>query len=73
MSHQIALDAMGLNLGWVYLFMGIIIGSAVIPLWNMMTWDKASGPGAIISAWSGLILAVTGWMVGAKIQGGTGE
>ena len=40
---SIALNAMGLNLGWVYLFMGVVIGSAVIPLWNMMTWDKASG------------------------------
>jgi SSS family transporter len=67
---SIALNAMGLNLGWVYLFMGICIGSAVIPLWNMMTWDKASGKGAVIAAWSGLVLAVTGWMVGAKIQGG---
>uniref|UniRef100_A0A7S1YU98 Urea active transporter n=1 Tax=Trieres chinensis TaxID=1514140 RepID=A0A7S1YU98_TRICV len=67
---SIALDAMGLNLGWVYLFMGIMIGSAVIPLWNMMTWDKASGKGAVIAAWSGLALALTGWMVGAKIQGG---
>merc|ERR1719352_2072328 len=27
---------MGLSLGWVYLFMGIVIGSAVIPLWNLM-------------------------------------
>lgn len=33
---SIALNAMGLNLGWVYLFMGVVIGSAVIPLWNMM-------------------------------------
>ncbi len=61
---------MGLDLGWVYLFMGIIIGSAVIPLWNMMTWDKASGKGAIISAWSGLILALIGWFAGAKIESG---
>ncbi|KAL7538121.1 hypothetical protein ACHAXR_008300 [Thalassiosira sp. AJA248-18] len=67
---SIALNAMGLNLGWVYLFMGVMIGSAVIPLWNMMTWDKASGKGAIIAAWSGLVLALTGWMVAAKIQGG---
>lgn len=67
---SIALHAMGLNLGWVYLFMGIVIGSAVIPLWNMMTWDKASGTGAVIAAWSGLFLALTGWMIGAKIQGG---
>lgn len=68
---SIALNAMGLNLGWVYLFMGIVIGSAVLPLWNMMTWDKASGKGAIIAAWSGLTLALIGWLVGAQVQSGT--
>jgi hypothetical protein len=67
----IALFYMGLNLGWVYLFMGIIIGSAVCPLWNMMTWDKASGTGAVIAAWSGLILALSAWLVGAQIQSGS--
>ncbi len=61
---------MGLNLGWVYLFMGIVIGSAVIPLWNMMTWDKASGKGAIISAWGGFILALIAWFVGASVESG---
>ena len=66
---SIALNAMGLNLGWVYLFMGVVIGSAVIPLWNMMTWSKASGKGAIIAAWGGLVLALIGWLVGAQIQG----
>merc|ERR1719253_468645 len=65
---SILLKVIGLNLGWVYLFMGICIGSAVIPLWNMMTWDKASGKGAVIAAWSGLCLAVAGWLIGAKIQ-----
>merc|ERR1711966_163530 len=65
---SILLDWLELNLGWVYLFMGICIGSAVIPLWNMMTWKKASGTGAIIAAWSGLCLAVAGWLIGAKIQ-----
>lgn len=49
--------------------MGVVIGSAVIPLWNMMTWSKASGKGAVIAAWSGLVLALIGWLVGAKIQG----
>lgn len=67
-GFSIALFEIGLNLGWVYLFMGVVIGSAVIPLWNMMTWDKASGKGAIIAAWSGLILAITGWLSAAKIQ-----
>lgn len=66
----ILLQTIGLNLGWVYLFMGIVIGSAVVPLWNLMTWDKASGTGAIIAAWAGLILAVVGWIVGAVVQSG---
>lgn len=69
-AFAIALNEMGLNLGWVYLFMGIVIGSAVIPLWNLMTWDKASGTGAVIAAWTGLFLALIAWLVGAKIQSG---
>jgi SSS family transporter len=67
----ILLDWLKLNLGWVYLFMGICIGSAVIPLWNMMTWKKASGTGAVIAAWSGLILAVASWMIACSIQSGS--
>ena len=62
---------MGLNLGWVYLFMGIVIGSAVIPLWNMMTWSKASGKGAIIAAWGGFVLALVAWFVGAAVESGS--
>jgi len=69
-AFAIALQTIGLNLGWVYLFMGIVIGSAVIPLWNLMTWTKASGTGAVVAAWSGLILALIGWLVGAQIQSG---
>jgi hypothetical protein len=67
---SILLFEIGLNLGWVYLFMGVIIGSAVAPMWNMMTWKKASGTGAVIAAWSGLFLALTGWLSAAHIQGG---
>ena len=69
-AFAILLFEIGLSLGWVYLFMGIIIGSAVAPLWNMMTWTKASGTGAVIAAWGGLVLALIAWLVGAKIQGG---
>jgi hypothetical protein len=67
----IALQEIGLNLGWVYLFMGVVIGSSVIPLWNMMTWDKASGTGAVIAAWTGFLLALGGWLCGAYVQSGT--
>lgn len=69
-AFSIALFEMELNLGWVYLFMGIVIGSAVMPLWFMMTWSKASGTGAIVAAWTGFVLAVAGWLIAASIQGG---
>ena len=51
--------------------MGIVIGSAVVPLWNMMTWKKASGTGAVIAAWSGLFLAVVFWLITAKAHSGS--
>ena len=68
---SLILSEIGLNLGWVYLFMGVVIGSAVIPLWNLMTWKKASGKGAVIAAWSGFVLAIIGWLVAAQIQSGS--
>ena len=36
-----------------------------------MTWDKASGKGAVIAAWSGFGMAVAGWLIGAQVQSGT--
>jgi len=68
---SIILFELGLNLGWVYLFMGIVIGSAVIPLWNMMTWEKASGTGAVIAAWGGFALALISWFVAATVESGS--
>jgi urea-proton symporter len=70
-SLSIALHEIGVDLGWVYLFMGIVIGSAVCPLWNMMTWKKASGTGAVVAAWGGFILALIGWISAAVIQSGS--
>merc|ERR1739848_823297 len=67
---SIILHAIGLNLGWVYIFMGICIGSAVIPLWNLLMWDKANGTGAVVAAWLGMILAVVTWLVAASAQSG---
>jgi len=70
-AFSIVLNELGLNLGWVYLFMGIVIGSSVIPLWNMMTWEKASGTGAVVAAWGGFGLAVIAWFVTCTIQSGS--
>jgi Na+/proline symporter len=67
---SIILYKLGLNLGWVYLFMGIVIGSAVIPLWNLVSWKGASGTGAVVAAWLGLALAIISWLTTAKVQSG---
>lgn len=67
---SVALHYIGLNLGWVYMFMGNAIGSAVVPLWNMLMWKDANATGAIIGAWGGMILAISTWLVYAKLQSG---
>merc|ERR1712151_571799 len=36
----------------------------------MMTWDRASGTGAVVAAWGGFALAVTGWLSAAHIKSG---
>ena len=66
----VILNVIGLNLGWVYLFMGIVIGSAVYPLWCMMTDDRASAQGALTAAWVGQILAVGAWLLLAGVYMG---
>merc|ERR1711904_722157 len=50
-SLGVALNHMGLNLGWVYQFMGNAIGSAVVPLWFLLMWKDANAFGAIVAAW----------------------
>jgi hypothetical protein len=52
------------------LFMGICIGSAVIPLWNMMTWKIASSMGAVYAAVGGLLLGILGWMTSCLLSSG---
>lgn len=61
----------GLSLGWVYLFMGICVGSAVPPIAFCITWSKISAAGAISGAITGLCGAVITWCVTAKALAGT--
>ncbi|CAN0239790.1 unnamed protein product [Scytosiphon promiscuus] len=63
---SIVLNEIGLNLGWVYLFMGVVIGSAVVPVSMVLTWKKATAKGAIAGAILGQICAVIGWLVSAQ-------
>jgi hypothetical protein len=47
---SIILNEIGLNLGWVYLFMGIIIGSAVFPMYTCLSWNQVPAIAAISGA-----------------------
>lgn len=53
---------MGLSLGFVYLAMGILIGSAVIPIALTILWKRTNKVAATAGAVIGLIIAVTTWV-----------
>ncbi|KAG2496328.1 hypothetical protein HYH03_005559 [Edaphochlamys debaryana] len=60
------------SLGWVYLFMGIVIGSAVFPIACSLTWSKVSATAAVASALITTPLAIMTWLItAAKLNGGT--
>lgn len=54
--------ALGLSLGWVYLAMGVIIGSAVIPISLSLTWAGCSAAGAVAGAFGGQALGIMTWI-----------
>merc|ERR1719386_399646 len=62
------LQTLGFSLGWVYMSMGVIIGSAVGPasLTILMETanDKFIGAGAV----GGLVLGVSSWMIQAQLD-----
>ena len=52
---------MGLSLGFVYLAMGILIGSAVIPIALTITWSRTTKGGAVAGALIGVCLSLITW------------
>ena len=58
----VALLAMGLSLGFVYLAMGVLIGSAVIPIALTITWKKTDKNAAVAGAIGGLVVALAAWI-----------
>lgn len=46
--------------------MGVVIGSAVVPIACAITWAKCSGFAAIAGAMGGLIAAVLAWVFTAQ-------
>ena len=66
----VILLAMGLSLGFVYLAMGVLIGSAVIPIALTITWKRTNKYAATAGAIIGLFVALGTWTGVAALQYG---
>ncbi|XP_062172280.1 urea-proton symporter DUR3 [Alnus glutinosa] len=66
----VILNKAGISLGWMYLAMGVLIGSAVIPIAFMLLWRKANAIGAILGATSGCVLGIITWLSVTKSEYG---
>ncbi|KAH9911332.1 urea transporter [Epithele typhae] len=53
----------GISLGWLYEFMGVALGSAVVPIAMCVTWSKANKWGSIAGAVLGFCAGVVAWLV----------
>ncbi|KAL0959225.1 hypothetical protein HGRIS_014502 [Hohenbuehelia grisea] len=53
----------GVSMGWLYTFMGVILGSAVVPIALCITWRKANKWGCIGGALAGFVAGIVAWLV----------
>ncbi|KAL9683356.1 hypothetical protein QQ045_015177 [Rhodiola kirilowii] len=63
----VILNKAGVSLGWMYLAMGVLIGSAVIPIAFMLLWRKANAFGAILGTITGCIFGILTWISVTKV------
>lgn len=66
----VILNKAGVSLGWIYLAMGVLIGSAVLPIAFMLLWRKANAAGAIVGTVAGCILGIITWLSVTKAEYG---
>jgi Na+/proline symporter len=59
----VVLKVAGLSLGWVYLAMGNLIGSAVFPIAAILMWRKTNKRACQVAAVSGLVGSFIVWFV----------
>ncbi|KAI1798247.1 urea transporter [Ganoderma leucocontextum] len=53
----------GISMGWLYEFMGVVLGSAVVPIAMCVTWSKANKWGCIGGSVAGFCTGVIAWLV----------
>ncbi|KAJ6557934.1 solute symporter family transporter [Mycena capillaripes] len=59
-------NAIGIDLGWLFLVMGLLIGGAVFPAAFAITWKGQTKAGAISGAVGGLVAGLIAWLVTAR-------
>ncbi|KAL9619055.1 MAG: hypothetical protein Q9160_006310 [Pyrenula sp. 1 TL-2023] len=63
-------NAIGIDLGWLFLVMGLLIGGAVFPAAFAITWKRQTSAGAISGAIGGLCAGLIAWLLEAKVYYG---
>lgn len=66
----VALQSAGVSLGWMYVTMGTLIGSAVVPVALLLLWNKANAIGAILGVVVGQIAAIVTWLTVVAVEYG---
>ncbi|KAF2661959.1 urea active transporter [Lophiostoma macrostomum CBS 122681] len=64
------LHYIGISMGYLYLLMGVIISSAVLPATLTLMWSKQNWWAATLSPPLGFACSLIAWLVTAKKQGG---
>ena len=60
----------GISMGYLYLMMGVIISSGVLPATLALMWRQQNLAAASLSPVLGLICSLIAWLVTAKKEGG---
>ncbi|XP_077996739.1 uncharacterized protein LOC144450048 [Glandiceps talaboti] len=67
----LVLKTLQVSLGWVYLFMGILIGSSVVPIALSVFWTRLTGTAMVFGTVGGTLLGMTSWLaVASTFEGG---
>ncbi|RDW79313.1 sodium:solute symporter family protein [Aspergillus mulundensis] len=63
-------NGIGIDLGWLFLVMGLLVGGAVFPAAFTILWKGQTKLGAISGAIGGLAAGLIAWLVEAKVYYG---
>lgn len=66
----VILKEAGIDLGYLYSLMGVLISSAVLPVTFTLLWKKQNVTAACVAPIGGLVISITAWLVCAKLYSG---